>query len=47
MQKTTKPLDFPVVLGHYRLSGRKDIRLIKNPVVVPVSFSGLSWIKGL
>ena len=28
-QKTTKPLAFPVVLWHYRLSGRKDIRLIK------------------
>jgi len=28
-QKTTKPLCFPVVLWHYRLSGRKDIWLIK------------------
>jgi len=28
-QKTTKTLGFPVVLWHYRLSGRKDIRLIK------------------
>jgi len=28
--KTTKPLGFPVVLWHYRLSGRKDIQLIKT-----------------
>ena len=36
-QKTTKPLGFPVVFC--RLSDRKDIWLIKIPVVVPVSFS--------
>jgi len=45
-QKTTQSLGFSAVLWHYRLSGRKDIRLIKIHWLFqsPMWEYRLSWV---